>query len=526
MSDKKEKLTPEQLQKMQQLQMMMQQMQAGSAKGQGQVPKGPKPPLPKRIFIGILQKMSESVKFIDSFINFIVKKDGGGKANDVVKSARAPILFGVWVTIFFAVFGLIWAGFAPLDSASVAFGNVISSSKKQSITIQETGVLKELLVKVGDPVQKGQPLIILDDVRYRTSYQDALNQYYNFLAAEARLVAELENEDSVDFPAILLENSDQASVSRIIDTQKKLFHSNREQKQGEMDSLKQKIQILQKNIESYEARGVAIRKNLEIVEERVKANRKLNDQGFAAREKLLETEGREAELKSQLAENASSIINTEQQITIHNIELVNLENRYISRISAELSEIETKLVSSKERVDSLEDVLNKTVLKAPTDGVVNNIYYYTIGSVIPGGANIIEIAPQNDQLIIEAKVPLRQIDSIQTGLVAKIRFSAFKNRTSPKFQGKVVYISPDIVFDIQQQGQVMPIPGTSETQGGYYLARIEIDMDHFNKIAEPRGLKLVPGMQAEVQIVTGTRTMLQYLLDPLYDAMFKGFKER
>ena len=139
-----------------------------------------------------------------------------------------------------------------------------------------------------------------------------------------------------------------------------------------------------------------------------------------------------------------------------------------------------------------------------------------MGSVIPAGQAIMDISPSDDYLIIEAKVEPRHIDSIQVGLQSKIRFSAFKSRTTPLFTGKVVKISPDTVQD-RNQG---PTPDT------YYIARIEINMDEFNKIAKARKLELHPGMQAEVQIVTGTRTLLQYLLDPITDTMFRAFKEK
>ena len=139
--------------------------------------------------------------------------------------------------------------------------------------------------------------------------------------------------------------------------------------------------------------------------------------------------------------------------------------------------------------------------------------------MIPPGQPIMDISPSGDHLIIEAKIEPKNIDSIRVGLKSKIRFSAFKSRTTPLFTGTVVSLSPDIVIDQRHQMD-------NRYAGGYYLARIEINMDEFNEVARTRKIELHPGMQAEVQIVTGTRTLLKYLLDPVIDAMFKGFKEK
>ena len=185
----------------------------------------------------------------------------------------------------------------------------------------------------------------------------------------------------------------------------------------------------------------------------------------------------------------------------------------------ELKDVQINVSDKKERLYALIDMLERVVLKSPVDGVVNNINYHTVGSVIPPGQPIMDISPSGDHLIIEAKIEPKNIDSIRVGLKSKIRFSAFKSRTTPLFTGTVVSLSPDIVIDQRHQMD-------NRYAGGYYLARIELNMDEFNEIARTRKIELHPGMQAEVQIVTGTRTLLKYLLDPVIDAMFKGFKEK
>ncbi len=526
--DQTQELTAEQKQKLQQLQMMMQQMQAGKAPGApGLMPTAPQPPLMTRLFISTVQKMGGWVKFIDQLINFIVKKDGGDDVNDVVQSARSPILFGMWVTLFFCVFGFLWAAVAPLDSAATAIGVVISQTKKQNINQLETGIIKEILVSPGDKVEKGDKLIVFDDVRAKANYHSILNQYRTYTAIEARLMTELSNHDELLFPEELLKNANDKEVARILETQLNIFNSKKESLRAAKDLQRQKIQQLHKRIESSKARAVFLNKNLEVTKDRLEATRKLSAQGYSNKATLLEFEARLANIESEIAMNEIEILTTEQEISKSSIELLNIDNQNITEVSTELNRTQAEMSRYKEELFAASDSLERTVVKAPISGVINNLNYHTVGSIIPGGQNILEISPVQDKLIIEAKIPPRFIASITEGMKAKIKFSAFKSRTSPTFYGMLISLSPDLVIDMPQMGQLaMPQQQNPEIMGGYYLAKIAIDMDHFNKLAKNRDLTLVPGMQAEVQIITGTRTMLQYLLDPVYDAMFKGFKEK
>jgi HlyD family secretion protein len=516
------KLSPEKLKQLQQLQQMMMQQQK-SATQQPLAPglgarKAPSKFTPKGMFIAILQTMQNSVKFIDQFIEFIVKKDGD-KTNDVIKSARSPIIFGIFVLIFFVFVGIIWSATAPLDSAAVAIGKVISNTNKKNINHPEGGIIKKIYVKVGDHVKKGEKLIEFDNTRIKSEYENYLNQYRSHSASESRLLAEINNEQKIDYPIFLLKDKALPEVARIIETQNNLFHSKNELQLAEQDSLKQRIKQSRKQIEGYNAKKVALQKTLEVTQDRLDANRKLEAQGYAHKATILELEAKEANAQSELAMADTEISKSEQEITKTEIDLINLESKNSTNSLVELKDTQIRLADSRERFFSWKDSLNRVAIVSPVDGVVNNLNYHTIGSSIPGSHPIMEISTSDDTLIIEVKIPPQNIDSIRIGLESKIRFSAFKSRTTPLFNGTVISLSPDIIID---QGQQMD----PKLAGGYYLARIELDMQKFNDLATPRNLKLQPGMQAEVQIVTGTRTLLQYLLDPVIDAMFKGFKEK
>jgi HlyD family secretion protein len=513
MSSDNNQLTPEKLKQLQQLQQMI----AMSQKAGGGAKTSKLNFSIKGVITAIFVGMQGGVKFIDKFIKFIIKDDTD--TNDVLKTARAPIVFGFYTILIFVVFGSLWAATAPLDSAAVAPGTVMSDSKKKSLNHQEGGIIKAIYVKLGDHVKKDQPLIELDDTRLRSDYESTLNQYRSSLATEARLIAETSDLESIEFPEFLTNSRSIDSVSRIIETQISLFQSKKALIQAETDSLKQRINQSNKTIEGLEARKVSSEKTLEFLQDRVAATRKLTAKGFAQKASLLEMEAKEASAKSEIAMNDTDIAKQHQEIIRMNIELMNVGSKFLTESLRELKEIQINVSATRERYTQLSDALSRIIIKSPVDGIINQINFYTVGSHIPPSQPILEISPADDSLIIEAKIDPKNIDSIRVGLLSKIRFSAFKSRTTPLFTGKVISLSPDIVID--PRGSMDPKLG-----GGYYVAQIELDMDEFKNAAGPRKLELHPGMQAEVQIITGTRTLLRYLLDPVFDAMFKGFKEK
>ncbi|WP_250312217.1 HlyD family type I secretion periplasmic adaptor subunit [Rickettsia endosymbiont of Oedothorax gibbosus] len=473
--------------------------------------------LSQKIVVGISKTIQNTLYYLDRFVNFVTKNNDVDR-NDVVQTARAPILFGVAIIICFVLVGGIWGSFAPLDSAAGASGVVVTYSNKQIINHQEGGIIANIFVKQGDKVKAGDKLIKLEDTKIKSQYEITLSQYRHALAAESRLMAERDNQDKIEFPELLTEAINLPEVARVIHTQESLFYSKKEMYKSEKNALYQRIEQLNKKIEGMQARKTANVKSLEVIRDRLKAIHTLHDKGFSNKAALLEVEAKEANFKSEIAMTESDIAATKHTIIECEISIINLQNKYTKDTLTELKDAQGQVSHLKEQFTAYKDSLSRTVITSPVDGIVNVLHFHTIGGVIPNNTTpIVEISPTNDTLIIEAKVPQKNIDSVHEGLLAKIRFSAFKSRTTPLFTGKVVRISPDTVQDRTQAQQ------TPET---FYVAIIEIDMEEFNKIAKARKLELHPGMQVEVQIVTGTRTLLRYLLDPITDTMFRAFKEK
>jgi HlyD family type I secretion membrane fusion protein len=259
-------------------------------------------------------------------------------------------------------------------------------------------------------------------------------------------------------------------------------------------------------------------KNYAVLLERLKANEALFAKGIITKAAMSKIEVEYAEAKGTDLRTDAEIMRLEQETSKIEIELKKDKSEFYAKTLAELEKVQQGLGEVKERLRQAEDSYARSVITSPVDGIVNALNLMTIGGVVAPGFVVAEISPEKDFLIIEAKISPKNIGYITSGMQAKIRFSAFKSRTTPTFTGTVVSLAPDIVID----KNVDPRSG----ENSYYLSYIEIDMEEFNKDAKRLNLVLIPGMQAEVNIITGQRTLLRYLLDPITDNMFKSFKEK
>lgn len=462
-----------------------------------------------------MEGIGKAIVFVDRLINLITKPHDEGR-NEVVESARDPILFGTYIIIFFFVFGGLWSAFAPLDSAAHISGILVSSSNKKILNHPQGGILKAIYVKQGEHVKEGDPIVALDDVGFKSQYESYLHQYRSLLANEAMLIAERDNLDSITFPAFLLDNASDPEVKKTMDIQINLLQSRKDIFTGTISSLHHKLEQTHKQIEALKVKKETLIKTYDFIKDRVSATNELVKKGFAQKAQLMELETKESSAQTEIANTDIEIARFNQEVSRVEIEIMNQQNDFYTKTLSQLNQIQGQLSEATAKYLQSKDAFERAVIVSPVDGTVNVLKYHTIGSHVPGGYTIAEVSPDKDVLVVEGKLPSRNIDSVYIGLKAKMRFSAFKARTTPTFTGTLVAISPDVVQE-ERMGHA---------QEPYYEVRIEIDMDEFNKVAKNKKLQLHPGMGAEVQLVTGTRTLLQYLLDPITDTMFKAMKEK
>lgn len=407
-------------------------------------------------------------------------------------------------------FFILWGGFAPLDSAAIAPGFVALSGNHKTIQHLEGGVIDRILVKEGDLVKEGHPLIILNETAAKARLQMIISQLRFEKAIEKRLLAEQSNSISIDYADPILEQN-LPEVQKIIKTQNALFKTRVQSIKGKLDILSQKIIQYKEQIKGLEVMHQALEAQSLIIQEQVASMQTLFDKAYAPKTDLLELKKRSLEIEGQLGEIKGNIASVYESVAETQLQMLDLENDHQKEINDQLQKTQSQVADLQEQYQAAEDVLMRTVIKAPQSGVITGLQYHTISGVIPPGAKIMNIIPQNDELIIEAHVMPKDIESIKIGLKAKVQLSAYKNRLVPRVNGEVIYFSADRIEN-EKNGQI------------YYIARIRIPQEILNKINYD--VKLYPGMPADVFLVKGERTFLQYLLSPITDSFHRAFKEK
>ena len=414
----------------------------------------------------------------------------------------------VGLIIFFLIFGVFgsWSALAPLDGAAVASGTVTVKSYSKVVQHLEGGIVGDIYVQNGDHVVAQQPLLVMDDTQSLAQLGIVNSQFVALKARESRLIAEREREDVVVFADILA--ADEIHVGEEMAAQKQIFAARKAAMEGSIEVLQQRIEQLQTMMVGQAALRVSKETLAASFSEELSDVRELLSQGFSDKLRLRELERNVASLQGEAAELTANMASTEVQIGEARLQILQQDREFHNDVVGELGETQTNLKDVNERIIALQDVVGRTVVRAPVDGIVNGMQFHTIGGVIGPGSPIADIVPQSEELILEAKVSLMDIDRVSVGQDATIRFSSFGNSV-PTIYGTVLSLSADSLMD-------------QNTGAYYYLARVEVSPEGMEDLGD---LVLLPGMPAEVFIATGSRTFLQYLFKPFSNAMARSFTE-
>ena len=425
---------------------------------------------------------------------------------EVDTGIEAPSRAGLIIAfLVFGVFG-VWAVTAPIDGAAHAPGTVTVRSYKKTIQHLEGGMISRIYVQNGDYVDAGAPLIELDSTQSLAQLEIATAQFTAVSALEARLLAERDGLEDFNLPSSL-DASDKNANSELA-AQKQIFAARKASREGSIAVLKQRIEQLRSRVTGLKAVRASKEELAASFGEELADTRILLEQGFSDKLRLRDLERSHASYEGEAAELLSSIASTEMQIGETQLQILQTENEFRSEVVSQLSETQTRLKDLSERIFALNDVVERTIIRAPESGIVSGMQYHTEGGVVGPGAPIAEVVPQGDELIIEARGPLIDIDRVQIGQVATIRFSSFGSRT-PTLFGTVLSLSADALAD-EQTG--MP----------FYLARVSVNPESMEALDT---LTLVPGMPAEVLIASGERTFLQYVMKPFSNALARSLIE-
>ncbi|GAB4255509.1 MAG: HlyD family type I secretion periplasmic adaptor subunit [Methylomicrobium sp.] len=411
------------------------------------------------------------------------------------------------ILITFGIFG-VWGYFAPIDSSALAPGVVTVKSYKKTVQHLDGGIVAKILARDGALVEEGQDLIILDDTQTKAQLEIVKGQYITLLALVARLQSERDNASNVIYPDKLADHSD-PRVIEAKQTESHVFEARKNTYEGEISVLRKRVNQIASKIKGLEGQVSSKKQLIASYSEEIKDLRELLAEGFADRQRLRDLERNHALVSGEIAELISTIASSQMQIGETELQILQIQKQFQEEVARQLSEAMAQLYDISERLTATQDKLNRTVIKAPASGMVLGMSVHTEGGVITPGKPILDIVPQNSDLIIEAQVSPLDIDRVSVGLTAEVRFSAFKQALTPVMHGEVIQLSADRFID-------------ERTGAPYYLARVELTPESFEKLGD---LQLLPGMPAEVLINTGERTLFEYLAQPITNAFARAFIE-
>lgn len=402
-----------------------------------------------------------------------------------------------------------WAALADITGAVIALGTLVVESNVKKVQHPTGGIVGELRVRDGDEVHAGDVLIRLDETVSRANLAIASKALDELMARRARLEAERDGRDTIAFPAALVDRAEDPEVSSRIESEMRAFATGRQVRDGEKAQLRERIAQLKESIAGYDVRQQAKAKEIEFIERELTGARKLHKKGLLPISKLTALEREATRLDGERGQFMSLISEAKGKITETELQILQVDHELRKDVARELREIESRIGELVERKIAAEDQLKRIDIRAPQTGHVHQLAVHTVGGVIAAGEPVMLIVPEGDDLSVEAKVAPGDIDQIQVGQVAMLRFSAFNRHKTPELKGRVRRVSADIQSD-------------PRTGGSYYLVRIDLSDDEWTRLA---GVKLVPGMPVEVFIETGERKALSYLMKPLTDQMQRAFRE-
>ena len=407
-----------------------------------------------------------------------------------------------WLLMIGGFLGFLgWAALAPLDKGVAVSGKVMVSGHRKVVQHPSGGIVERIDVRDGDKVAAGQVLIRLKETPLLGQAQSLRSQFYGSLASEARLNAERDGVASVSFPVELTAMAAEPEVASNLALQRQLFDSRRQ-------ALLLDQQGIDESIAGAEAqlRGVRDSQASKVLQrtaltEQLQGLRELAREGYIPRNRLLDSERVYAQVLGSISEDYGRIGQLQRQVLEMRLKIRQLAEEYQKEVRTQLADTRVRTEDLRNRLASAEFELANSQLRAPVAGIVVGLDVFTEGGVIKPGQALMEIVPQGEPLLVEARVPVELADKVHAGLAVELMFSAFSQSTTPRVAGEVTLVSADRQVD-------------ERTDEPYYTLRAQVSDAGMAQLA---GLQIRPGMPVEAFVRTGERSMLNYLFKPLLD---------
>jgi len=412
------------------------------------------------------------------------------------------------ILMAFGVCGF-WAAWAPLDSAAVAQGQIEVDSRRKPIQHLEGGITKEILVKEAQVVQKDDVLFRLEPTQARANSDMLRKQLDAALAQEARLIAELDGRMAISFPAEILNRRMIPETAAAMEDEERQFEERRQSIETQNRILEARIGQIAQDISGRDRQRVAFVAQIDSITTQIASVGALVEKGWYPRNRVLEQEREKARLVGELGRAAADIARSEKQRDETQTQIDQIRQKFREDTAAALVDVRGRLSDLREKSAIARDVLTRIDIRAPMTAIVQNLRVNGTGAVVKPGDTIAELVPLAEELVVAAQVSPLDIDSVAAGQKAQIRFGSLPRRTTPTVFGRVESVSADALLN-------------DNTKQSYYLARVVMPRGNLPPAV---GAKLTPGMPADVLIVTGERSMLSYLVEPLANMLWKGMRE-
>jgi HlyD family secretion protein/epimerase transport system membrane fusion protein len=425
-------------------------------------------------------------------------------------SWRGPARVGLAIVLLVLGGFLTWSLTAQLASAVVASGSVVVETSRKSVQHLEGGIVRELLVREGDFVRQDEPLVRLDPIQGRAEKQALALGLAAVRARIARTAAEQQGAPAPVFPADLTAAAQQdLAVAEVLRSERELFEARRANLTGERDILSNRIEHAREKLEAMRQEIESTDRQIALVTEELAGTLTLQKKGYAPKTQVLALERERERLRGNASRMRAEIAQHQQAISEAELQILQLNATLSQEAAEELRNAQSELAELVGRETAAEDRVERLELRAPVSGYVVDLTSHGPASVVKPGETLMEIVPEDEGLIVEARVATTDIDSVTIGQRSEIRFTGLHDRNRPPVFGRVAVVSADRLVD-------------EATQTPFYSVRVAVDESEQGKL--PPGV-FKAGVPAEVMILGAERTLLSYLLDPLLGSLRKAFRE-
>ncbi|NWK95994.1 HlyD family type I secretion periplasmic adaptor subunit [Sphingobium lactosutens] len=412
--------------------------------------------------------------------------------------------------IFVLIFGL-WAVLAPLQSAAIASGTLrAEGGGRKTVQHLEGGIIRKILVREGQKVRAGQPLVLLDDTQSQAREAAMRTSYYALLAQDARLTAELSGAGAVAYPQELLDKRADPEVRSVIAASDAVFRTRKRALGDQISVLNQRLGQANADMAGARSQVAALGDQNSLLSEEMRSVSALVNEGLERKSRLLALQRQQAATVGQQGQLTGSLGRIRDTIGETTAQMSLIRGQQATETAAQQREVQVSLADARERLAVSRDIKQRQQIVAPVDGTVMNLRLVTPGGVVGAGQPLLDIVPNKEKIIVSARLKAYDIDVVHNDLRAEVKLTPYKARVLPLLHGVVRDVSPDATLD-------------EATSTLYYKVEIEIDG---SELRDLKDVRLVSGMPAEVFISLGSRSLFQYLFQPLFDSFHRAFREQ